>query len=113
MDEAVAVIAAHLGIADEEQINNMSIPFFNNVLAALGRRLNYESISNLYGNSFCKDAGKYISEANPLVKPRKNKGFIDLLSKAVITKQTNKEQIQKAVNESLGGDVSWAEGLIS
>ena len=112
MDEAVAVIAVHLGIADEEQINDMSIPFFNDVLTALGRRLNYESISNLYGNSFCKEPGKYISEANPLVKPRRNKGFIELLSKAVITKQTTKAETQKAVNESLGGDVSWAEGLI-
>ena len=112
MDEAVAVIAAHLGVVDEEQINNMSIPFFNDVLAALGRCLNYQAISNLYGNSFCKDAGKYIAEANPLVKPHKNKGFIDLLSKAVITKQTTKKETQKAVNEALGGDVSWAEGLI-
>lgn len=113
MDEAVAVIAAHLGIVDEEQIDNMSIPFFNNVLVALGRRLNYDSISNLYGNSFCKDAGKYIAEANPLVKPRKvSKGFVDLLSKAVITKKTTKKETQEAINASLGGDVSWAEGLI-
>lgn len=112
MDEAVAVIAAHLGVVNEEQINDMSIPFFNDVLAALGRRLNYEAISNLYGNSFCKDSGKYVADANPLVKPHKNKGFIELLSKAVITKHTTKAETQKAVNESLGGDVSWAEGLI-
>lgn len=111
MEEAVAVIAAHLGVVNEEEINHMSIPFFNDVLAALGRRLNYESVSNLYGNSFCKDAGKYITEANPLVKPHKNAGFIDLISKAKITKQTSKKETEKAVNEALGGDVSWAEGL--
>ena len=113
MEEAVAVIAAHLGVVNEEEINNMSIPFFNDVLAALGRRLNYESVSNLYGNSFCKDAGKYISEANPLVKPHKNKGFIDLLSKATITmSKKSKKETQEAVNTALGGDVSWAEGLV-
>lgn len=112
MEEAVAVIAAHLGVVREDDINNMSIPFFNDVLAALGRRLNYETISNLYGNSFCKDAGKYIAEANPLVKHKKNQGFIDLLSKVKITKQTTKKETMAKVNESLGGDVSWAEGLL-
>lgn len=91
----------------------MSIPFFNDVLAALGRRLNYESVSNLYGNSFCKDATKYISEANPLVKPRKfNSGFMNMLSKAVVVKNKTQEQKQESVNNALGGDVSWAEGLI-
>ena len=91
----------------------MSIPFFNDVLGALGRRLNYESISNLYGNSFCKDATKYISEANPLVKPRSSGGgFAELLAKSIINTHASKEKTQEAVNNALGGDVSWAQGLV-
>jgi len=107
------VIAAHLGVVDENQIDNMSIPFFNDVLAALGKRLNYESISNLYGNSFCKNAQKYISEANPLIKSTKSAagGFAQLFANAKITKMQTKEQKKAALTEQLG-DVSWADGLI-
>ena len=110
MDEAVAAIAAHLGIVNEEEINNMSIEFFNNVLAALGKKLNYESISNLYGNSFCKDAGKYISEANPLVKKGKMSGFSKILKNVKVVKASTAEEKMAAVEKDLG-DVSWAEGL--
>ena len=107
------MIAAHLGVVDEDQINNMSIPFFNDVLAALGRRLNFESISNLYGNSFCKNAQKYISEAHPLAKTSKNGvgGFAQLLSKAKISKHMGKVEKEEALMQTLG-DVTWAEGLI-
>lgn len=110
MDEAVAAIAAHLGIVNEDEINNMSIEFFNNVLAALGKKLNYESISNLYGNSFCKDAGKYISEANPLVKKGKMSGFNKILKNVKVVKADTAEAKMAAVEKDLG-DVSWAEGL--
>lgn len=107
----MAVVATHLGIVNEDDINNMSITFFNDVLSALGRKLNYESISNLYGNSFCKDATKYISEAYPLAKPNKlNKGFIGLLSKAIQNKNATKEQKKEAAKKALG-DTDWAEGL--
>ena len=112
MEEAVAVVAAHLGVVNEDDINNMSIPFFNDVLSALGRKLNYESISNLYGNSFCKDANKYITEAYPLAKPNKlNNGFMGLISKAVKgnkpkTTQEKKQEVKKAL-----GETDWAEGL--
>ena len=33
----------------------MSYVWFQSVLAALGKRINFESISNIYGNSFAKD----------------------------------------------------------
>ena len=114
MDEAVAAIAAHLGIVNEDEINSMSIPFFNDVLSAIGRRLNYESVSNLYGNSFCKDAGKYIQEAYPLTKAKKvNSGLMSMLSKATIIKASSdtKENTQKALAKDLG-DISWADGLL-
>ena len=39
LDRAVAMIAAHLGIVDEEQINSMSFVFFDDVLMELGYKL--------------------------------------------------------------------------
>lgn len=109
MDEAVAVIAAHLGIVNEEEINNMSIPFFNDVLAALGRRLNYESISNLYGNSLCKDASKYIQDANPLLKQKAiGNSFANIIGAAAIVKADNAKDALTAKF----GDVSWADGVV-
>ncbi len=70
----------------------MSIPFFNNVLAALGKRVNYDAVVNYAGNSFAKDSWKLIQEANPLVKPKKiSSGFMDLLSNAA-NKSTAKTQ---------------------
>ena len=93
----------------------MSIPFFNDVLAALGKRLNYESISNLYGNSFCKDAQKYISQANPLMKINRNKQALQTMFKDIkVIKTQNAEDKKKAIETRLGGeDLSWAEGFLS
>lgn len=91
----------------------MSMPFFNNVLSAIGRRLNYESVSNLYGNSFCKDASKYIQEAYPLTKLKKiGSGMASLFAQATIIKasSTDKKETEKALAKDLG-DLSWAEGL--
>ena len=100
---------------NEDEINGMSIPFFNNVLSAIGRRLNYESVSNLYGNSFCKDAGKYIQDAYPLAPAKKiSSGMVNMLSQATIIKVENDDSgaAVAAVGKQLGGDVSWAEGLL-
>lgn len=61
----------------------MSIPFFNSVLAMLGKRVNYDAVVNYAGNSFAKDSWKLIQDANPMMKPRQhNADFINLLSKA-------------------------------
>lgn len=43
----------------------MSFVFFEDVLMALGHRLNFEAISNFAGNSFAKDSWKMIQENNP------------------------------------------------
>ena len=89
----------------------MSMLFFNNVLSQIGRKLNYESISNLYGNSFCKDASKYIESAYTLTKPNKiGHGFADMLSKTTVVKAAKKEDAVQAISKDMG-DVSWAEGL--
>ena len=59
-------MASHLGEVDEEKVNNMSYVWFNLVLQALGKRLDYESVINLMGNAFAKDAAKAVSAAYPL-----------------------------------------------
>lgn len=61
----------------------MSIPFFNTVLAQLGKRVNYDAVVNYAGNAFAKDSWKLIQEANPLNKPKKHgTDFVKMLSNA-------------------------------
>lgn len=63
----------------------MSFNFFNDVLKFLGKRINYEAVANLYGNSFAKDAGKAIQDANPLYKPPKiGRGMMTMLDNIAI-----------------------------
>lgn len=58
-------MAAHLGVVDEAQIDDMSYSFFEDVLEELGHRLNYEAIVNYAGNTFCEKSWQMISENNP------------------------------------------------
>jgi hypothetical protein len=92
----------------------MSYIFFQDVLAALGKRLNFESISNMYGKTvFDKKGGdainRMIAAANPLTKPSKTNSGLTLLSMpgAMATVNT-KEQAQKAL-----GDMSWFEEFLT
>lgn len=62
----------------------MSIVFFNSVLAALGKRVNYDAVVNFAGNSFAKDAWKTIQEANPLTKHKQRHAFADMFSEVKI-----------------------------
>lgn len=63
----MAVIAAHLGIVDEEAIDNMSFVFFEDVLAELNHRLTFDAISNYAGNSFFEKSWEIIMENHPLL----------------------------------------------
>lgn len=67
------MIATHLGIVDEQAIDNMSLSFFESVLEELGRKLNYEAVVNYVGNSFAKDAWKMVESSYPMA-PGKKKG---------------------------------------
>ena len=58
-------MAVHLGIVDEEQINNMSYIFFEDVLKELGHKLTYDAVVNYAGNSFCEKSWDMITEHNP------------------------------------------------
>lgn len=60
------MIAVHLGIIDEEQINNMSYIFFEDILEELGHKLNYDAVVNFAGNSFCEKSWDMIQESNPM-----------------------------------------------
>lgn len=44
----------------------MSWVFFDDVMAELGHRLNYEAIVNYAGNAFCEKSWDMIEKANPL-----------------------------------------------
>jgi len=110
MEEAVAVIAAHLGEVSEDIINNMSIVFFHNVLSALGKKINYESMSNYYGNSFAKDVEKHLSKMHPLFSaPKLRNGFLDMMNSSNIIKISKKNLSNADAAKALGVDF---EGLL-
>lgn len=59
-------MATHLGVIDEEKINNMSYIFFEDVLSELGHKLTYDAVINYAGNSFVKDSWDMIMDSNPM-----------------------------------------------
>lgn len=60
------MVAVHLGVVDEEQIDNMTCVFFDGVLEQLGRKLSYDAVVNYAGNSFCEKSWDMIMDANPM-----------------------------------------------
>ena len=58
----------------EDEIDNMSIPIFHEVLNQLGRRLRYDAVVNYAGNSFVQKSWELIEEANPLTPSKQNTG---------------------------------------
>ena len=93
----------------------MSYIFFQDVLAALGKKINFESISNMYGKTvFDKKGGdainKMIAKANPLQKESTTNSAATLLSMPgamSIVDMGDKEGAKKAL-----GDMSWFEEFI-
>jgi len=93
----------------------MAYIWFQSVLEALGKRLNYESVSNLYGNSFAKDAAKLIQGANPLIKQGVGTGNSAQTLMAMPSKMTIVEgplEAQKEKAQRTMGDTSWFEEFI-
>ena len=89
----------------------MAYVWFNLVLEALGKRLNYASISNIYGNSFAKDAAKIVQKAYPLMKTGSGASNVNSIIGMSNFKTINikdetrkKEEMQKALG---GEDISW------
>lgn len=76
----MALVAVHLGVIDEEQIDNMSYVFFEDVLAELGHKLTYDAVVNYAGNSFCEKSWDMITEHNPFnVQDEKSKAMNTLV----------------------------------
>lgn len=76
-------------------INDMSIPFFEDVLEALGKKVTYDAVVNYAGNSFCEKSWEMISENNPLspVDQKKKQGMkllegLDMKKVKTIKRQT-------------------------
>ena len=98
---------------DESKINDMAYVWFQSVLEALGKRINFESISNIYGNSFAKDSAKIVQAANPLLKNGAtvgNTGVMGLMGQIKVIDSKGKEASEQALKKQLG-DISWADGL--
>ena len=94
----------------------MSYMFFQAVLEALGKKLSYESISNLYGRTvFDKKGGegvtKVIENAYPLSKPNTKNSAATLMSMPsnmmIIETGSHEEQMAEAQKQM--GDTSWFE----
>ena len=78
----MALVAVHLGVIDEQQLNEMSYVFFEDILTELGHKLTYDAIVNYAGNSFCEKSWDMITEHNPFnimdEQGEKNKTMHDL-----------------------------------
>ena len=97
----------------------MAYIWFNAVLEALGKRINFESISNMYGKTvFDKKGGdainKMIARANPLHKESTTNSAATLLSmpgQMTIIKSSNTEQAKEQDKKTMG-DMSWFEDFL-
>lgn len=90
----------------------MSYVFFQDVLSALGKRIQFESISNLYGRTvFDKKGGEGISraieKANPLTKENTHNSAAAFLSMPGTL--TTISLSQKDAAKKTMGDISWFE----
>lgn len=52
---------------DESKILDMTYPFYQNTLRELGYRVQYEAISNLYGDSYVEKRSEIIEKCNPFL----------------------------------------------
>ena len=107
-------MATHLGEVDEDKINEMSYIWFVLVLQALGKRLDYESIVNLLGNSFAKDAAKAVAAANPLKASNRGTGgsgamFAQMAGNIQVL--DNKKGDVFGGSDSPLGDISWIKNV--
>lgn len=82
----------------------MSIPFFHDVLSSIGKKINYESMSNLYGNSFAKKVDKYLSKLYPLKGSGSDNvsGFAKMINSSKITKISAKGKTGADIAKALG-----------
>lgn len=76
----MALIATHLGVVEEEKIDNMSYLFFEDVLQELGHKLTYDAVVNYAGNAFAEKSWDMIMENNPFNVGEENKKTMNNLA---------------------------------
>lgn len=86
----------------------MSIIWFHSILDAIGKKINYEAISCLYGNSFAKDVSDVVSSVNPLKKQVHKNSMAALFASGAATVPAVKTITNKKEMEDELGDISWA-----
>ena len=59
------MVALYLHVLPDEVRDKMSYVDYQDMIKEIGIKINYESISNVLGNSYA-DAGEMVSSANPL-----------------------------------------------
>jgi len=98
---------------DEAKINDMAYVWFELVLQALGKRLDYESVINLLGNSFAKDAAKAVAAANPLKSSKRGTGGSGAMfaqMAGTIQVLDEKDNVFSGSSSPLG-DIGWIQEL--
>lgn len=93
-------MATHLGVINEDEINNMSYVFFESILEELGRKLNYDAVVNYAGNSFCEKSWEMIMASNPMtmntngVSSRKQQDLATFLGGARVATPADLEKMK-------------------
>ena len=59
---------------------------YTNILSEIVKKLRYESISNLWGNSFAKDVNEVVDKYNPLTDLMGQSGGARRLTRSAINK---------------------------
>ena len=96
------MVAVHLGVVDEEAINNMSIVFFEDVLEHLGQKLRYDAVVNYAGNSFCEKSWEMIMDQYPLIDHSKDSRELTGIAKMIASAPIRVMKPGEALPGSLG-----------
>lgn len=104
----MALVAVHLGVVDQREIDDMSYDWFTDVLDVLGEVVNFSAIVNYAGNAFVEKSWDMILDNNPMLKgvaptaeERQMAAFFD----------TSNAKVIKSKGEGIGG-LSLFEGRI-
>ena len=84
MERGLAVICTYTGFVPDEQLMEMTYVRYTNILSEIVKKLRYESISNLWGNSFAKDVNEVVDKYNPLTDLMGQSGGARRLTRSAI-----------------------------
>lgn len=78
----------------ENEIDEFTVKHYNECLKFLQIKVNFESISNLYGNPYATDSSKIVNSANPF--------NTNNTSRDTNSKKSNRPRLTLQVLESMG-----------